>query len=61
MARIVPITLGETKTKTGKLYRVTLRQELVEDEAFPLDPKRQLYARIVRDGVLLTHKVNGDE
>src|SRR5271157_5353096 len=41
--------------------RESRAKKLREDEAFPLDKKRQLYARIVKDGILLTHKANGDE
>lgn len=61
MARIAPCWLIVSETKTGHTNRVTIPQSIVQEKDFPLDPKRQLYARIVKDGVLLTHKSDGDE
>jgi hypothetical protein len=61
MARIAPGTLSVVETKDGEIYRVTIPQTIVKDEGFALDRKRQLYIRIVKDGVLLTHKSDGDE
>ena len=61
MARIAPGTLSVVPTKDGDIYRVTIPQVIVKDEEFPLDRKRQLYIRIVKDGVLLTHRTDGDE
>lgn len=61
MARIAPCRLVVTKTATGRTHRVTIPQAVVNESDFPLDPKEQLYARIVKDGILLTHKSDGDE
>lgn len=61
MARIAPCKLGVTETNSGKVYRVTIPKDIINDKGFPLDPKQQLYARIVKDGLLLTHKSDGDE
>lgn len=55
MAQVAPIRISRSRTKTGKICRLTIPKILLEDDAFPLDLGKQIYIRIVRDGLLITH------
>lgn len=61
MARIAPCWLIVSETKTGRTHRVTIPQSVAQEKDFPLDPKKQLYCRIRKDEIILTHNPNGDE
>jgi hypothetical protein len=61
MAHVAPIRISKSKTKTGKIVRLTIPKILLEDAEFPLDLSEQIYIRIVPYGLLITHdsKRNG--
>jgi hypothetical protein len=59
MADVAPVNISKSKTKTGKICRLTIPKILLEDEEFPLDLSKQVYIRIVRNGLLITHNSNG--
>lgn len=60
MARVAPVRVSRSTTSTGNVCRLTIPKVVIEDEAFPLDLGKQVYMRIVPDGLLITHKSNGD-
>ena len=60
MAHVAPIRVSKSKTKTGKVVRLTIPKILLEDAEFPLNFSAQIYIRIVPYGLLITHdKRNG--
>ena len=56
MAHVAPIRVSKSKTKTGKIVRLTIPKILLEDAEFPLDLSEQIYIRIVPYGLLITHE-----
>jgi hypothetical protein len=60
MAHVAPIRISKSRTKTGKIVRLTIPKILLEDAEFPLDLKEQVYIRIVPDGLLITHNSKGN-
>jgi hypothetical protein len=60
MAHVAPIRITKSKTKTGKIVRLTIPKILVEDAEFPLNLREQVYIRIVPDGLLITHNSKGN-
>jgi len=60
MAHVAPIRISKSKTKTGKIVRLTIPKSLFEDAEFPLDLREQVYIRIVPDGLLITHNSKGN-
>ncbi|MGA8904165.1 MAG: hypothetical protein WB661_04065 [Candidatus Bathyarchaeia archaeon] len=60
MAHVAPIMIRKSKTKTGKIVRLTIPKILLDDAEFPLDLREQVYIRIVPDGLLLTHNSKGN-
>jgi hypothetical protein len=60
MAHVAPIRIRKSKTKTGKIVRLTIPKILLDDAEFPLDLREQVYIRIVPDGLLLTHNSKGN-
>jgi hypothetical protein len=55
MAHVAPIRISKSKTKTGKIVRLTIPKILLEDAEFPLNLSEQIYIRIVPYGLLITH------
>ncbi|MGA2971142.1 MAG: hypothetical protein ABSE39_00805 [Candidatus Bathyarchaeia archaeon] len=60
MAHVAPIRISKSKTKTGRIVRLTIPKILVEDAEFPLNLREQVYIRIVPDGLLITHNSKGN-
>jgi len=60
MAHVAPIRVSKSKTKTGKVVRLTIPKILLEDAEFPLNFSEKIYIRIVSYGLLITNdKRNG--
>jgi hypothetical protein len=55
MAHVAPVKVTKSKTRTGHICRVTIPKILLEDDQFPLDLAKQIYIRIVPNGLLITH------
>lgn len=60
MADVAPVRISKSKTKTGRLCRLTIPKILLEDAEFPLDLSKQIYIRFVRGGLLLTNNSDGN-
>jgi hypothetical protein len=60
MAHVAPIRISNSKTKTGRIVRLTIPKILLEDAEFPLNLREQVYIRIVPDGLLITHNSKGN-
>lgn len=57
----MPIDISISRTKTGEVYRLTIPKKIREDDHFPIDVRKQLYARIVRAGLLITNDLDREE
>ncbi len=56
MARIVPVRISKSKTRSGPIYRVILPKELRDDEDFPSNLlKQQAYWKIRGHEIVLTN------
>jgi hypothetical protein len=55
VAHVAPVRVSKSRTKTGQICRLTIPKILLEDTEFPLDLGKQIYIRIVPNGLLITH------